>query len=209
MCAKSGLLLSPSTRLKHITSSHHFIDLIQPSRGAFPLSDVKEKKHEKFSLPFLCSLHVALSLRLQSALESTKNRFQHITNVIAHHHHLTAVNNFVTCCYTFQLFVSLNSLILQSNNAFSVDADVVHFFLQQFSSQFNRKHAFPFFDLFRAIQAVQFVCLELRETGNGNNFNFSTLLPRFSQGRVDCRQRRDVGVNLLRSFGELSGVHSE
>lgn len=98
MCARSGLLLSSSTRLKHITSSHHFIDLIQPSRGAFSLSDVKGKKHEKFSLPFLCSFHVALSLRLHSALESTKNRFQHITNVIAHHHHLTAVNNSVTCC---------------------------------------------------------------------------------------------------------------
>lgn len=74
---------------------------------------------------------------------------------------------------TFRLAQLLN--FQQSNNAFSVDADVVHVFRQQFSSQFNRKHAFPFFDLFRAIPAVQFVCLELSELGTA----IISISPRF------------------------------
>lgn len=94
--AIEGLLLSNEVR----AHSHHLIILLTRFN---PRRDPSDEEEEIF-FPLRC---FTLSRR---------NRFQHVTNIIAHHH-LTAVNNSVTCCPTIQL-LPFNSLILQSNNAF-------------------------------------------------------------------------------------------
>lgn len=90
---ETGLLLSDEVK----AHSHHLIILLTRfNPQGMPQSRVQGEEDvvERKLFPASCF--------------TTKNRFQHVTIVIAHHR-LTAVNNLVTCCSTF-------SLILQSNN---------------------------------------------------------------------------------------------